>query len=186
MPDRATGLTKAMVEALPQEGGHIIVHTGAMRAYVQKMIRDLRGPEIQRKTKVHVIRYVGDQYKLAGITELITFDHAWHEAVPPRLSVAVENLINRARAGERRQRLIPYRLPSAGRPARSQAFRSSRRRLRVSRLPRRPPATSSMAVRPDICAASSSTSAKSRWRRSSRSTLSRWRECSIRTGRMRP
>ena len=37
---RGTGLTKAMVEALPDDGGVVIVHTPEMRRYVDQMIRD--------------------------------------------------------------------------------------------------------------------------------------------------
>lgn len=80
---RGTGLTKAMVEALPNDGGVLVVHTTAMRHYVEQMVRDLRGIEIRKRCKVIVINRHVDLQKIEGLCGYIDIDHAVEDHVRP-------------------------------------------------------------------------------------------------------
>lgn len=76
---RRTGKTKAMVETLPAGGSVVIVHSHQFGRYVKKMIYDLRGPEVLKKTRVIPVRQPSDTNRLQGIRSPIFVDHAWAE-----------------------------------------------------------------------------------------------------------
>ncbi|TPL40679.1 hypothetical protein [Mesorhizobium sp. B2-4-6] len=93
---RGSGLTKAMVEALPTESSTVVVHNSAMRSYVEAMIRDVRGTEMWRRTKVVVIARQGDVQQLYGLRDHIAFDHAFDDSVHPAVSAEAHRLATRA------------------------------------------------------------------------------------------
>ncbi|NTJ46528.1 hypothetical protein G6K93_05805 [Agrobacterium rhizogenes] len=98
MTERGTGRTKAMVERLPAEGGHIVIHTWALRRYVEQMILSLRGPDVAKRTRVHVIRYRGDEVKILGAYGHIEIDHAWHSAVSVDLGLTIDRMVDQIKA----------------------------------------------------------------------------------------
>lgn len=103
--ERGTGRTKAMVEAMPPEGGTIIVHNGVVRDYVNRMIRDLRGEPFARTVRVAVVRNYSDCYRLDGLCCHVEVDHAvW------------EN-INGETAAKLKDKLYGIRLAAAARAA---------------------------------------------------------------------
>lgn len=89
---RGTGLTKAMVEALPEDGGVIIVHTPEMRRYVDQMIRDLRGIDVGKKCKVIVVNNSGDLDQIRGLAGYIDVDHAVEASVHPIVVAELRHL----------------------------------------------------------------------------------------------
>lgn len=89
--DRGTGLTKAMVEALPESGAVVVVHTGAMRSYVERMILDLRGKAVASRCKVRVIQDRGLFPMLHGLRVPIIIDHAVEDYVHPRLVMELKD-----------------------------------------------------------------------------------------------
>jgi hypothetical protein len=97
MTERGTGLTKAMVERLPNDGGHIITHSRHHQLYVTRMIADLRGEEVARRTRVYVIRFRGDEIMLSGMSGHIEIDHAWYSHVSGEVAHRVDALVDQAR-----------------------------------------------------------------------------------------
>jgi hypothetical protein len=89
---RGTGKTKAMVEALPAGGSTVVVHNSAMRSYVEAMIREVRGSETWRHTKVVVIASPRDVLKLHGLRDRIAFDHAFEVNVHPSIAAEAHRL----------------------------------------------------------------------------------------------
>ncbi|QRM36959.1 hypothetical protein F3X89_03795 [Rhizobium rhizogenes] len=87
-----------MVDRLPAEGGHIVVHSWAERRYVEQMILSLRGPDVAKRTRVHVIRYRGDEMKLHGVHGFIEIDHAWHSEVSVDLGLTIDRMVDQIRA----------------------------------------------------------------------------------------
>jgi hypothetical protein len=76
--ERRIGQTLDMVMALPASGAVVVVHSVAMRRYVEQMIRDTRGHEVARAQRVVVIDSEHRATReLAGISVMVTFDHAW-------------------------------------------------------------------------------------------------------------
>ncbi|MCJ9721516.1 hypothetical protein MOV66_06540 [Agrobacterium sp. SHOUNA12C] len=97
-PERGTGLTKAMVEALPESGGHIIVHSAALREYVRKMVLDIKGADVARRTRIHIVRYRGAELHIYGMSGHIAIDHAWQWNVPGDVEDHVYALVRGAKA----------------------------------------------------------------------------------------
>jgi len=97
MTERGTGLTKAMVERLPNEGGHIITHSRHHQLYVTRMIADLRGAEVARRTRVYVIRFRGGEIMLSGMSGHIEAAHAWYSHVSGEVAHRVDALVDQAR-----------------------------------------------------------------------------------------
>lgn len=81
MSERGTGRTKAMVEAMPPEGGTIIVHNAVVRDYVNRMVRDLRGQPFARTVRVSVVQNYSDCYRLQGLSCHVAVDHAVWENI---------------------------------------------------------------------------------------------------------
>ncbi len=88
---RGTGKTKAMVEGLTP-GSIVVVHTGPMRGYVERMLRDLRGDEVAASVRVVTINARGDEAKLFGVRRPVVLDHAFEEQVPFDLVEPVRRL----------------------------------------------------------------------------------------------
>jgi hypothetical protein len=87
-----------MVERLPAEGGHLVIHTWALRRYVEQMILSLRGPDIAKRTHVHVIRFRGDEVKIIGALGHIEIDHAWHSEVSVDLGLTIDRMVDQIKA----------------------------------------------------------------------------------------
>lgn len=96
MTDRGTGLTKAMVERLPNDGGHIITHCRHHQLYIRRMIADLRGKDVAQRTRVHVIRFRGDEIMLSGMSGHIEIDHVWYSHLSGEVAHRVDALVDQA------------------------------------------------------------------------------------------
>lgn len=90
---RGTGLTKAMVMALPAGGACVVVHCAAMAHYVKQMIRDLRGPDVLKQTNVIVVSRIGDTHKLCGLIVPTFVDHAFWSFAVDGLSREVDDMV---------------------------------------------------------------------------------------------
>lgn len=94
---RGTGLTKAMVEAIPDEGAILIVHSHHMRRYVDRMINDLLGSNIRKLCKVVVIEHASDLRQLRGLSGYVDIDHAVEEHVHPIVLAELRRAVQRIR-----------------------------------------------------------------------------------------
>jgi len=65
-----------MVRALPEEGAVVIVHSSAMRDYLARMIRDVRGDQMRKACKIVVIQDHSDLDYLKGLSREVFVDHA--------------------------------------------------------------------------------------------------------------
>lgn len=99
---RNTGQTLAMVEALPETGSIVVVHTGPLRAYVRRMIVDIRGSEVLGVTKVVTVRDRGDIDQFQGIRKPVFVDHAARAALSPVVLTALDLMVARAHTGLQR------------------------------------------------------------------------------------
>ena len=94
---RGTGLTKAMVEAIPADGGTLIVHSHQMRRYVGQMIQDLRGKDLWKQSKVVVVEHPSDLVRLHGLRGYVDIDHAVEENVHPIMSAELRHVVQQIR-----------------------------------------------------------------------------------------
>lgn len=90
---RGTGMTKAMVEALPNEGGVLIVHSTTMRHYVERMVRVLRGIDVSKRCRVVVVNHHVDILQINGLIGYIDVDHAVEEHVHPIVVAELRRLV---------------------------------------------------------------------------------------------
>ena len=98
MIERGTGQTRAMVERLPDEGGYLITHSQHHRLYINRMIADLRGSEVARRTRVYVVRFRGDEIMLSGMSGHVEVDHAWYSHVSGEVAHRVDAMVAQARS----------------------------------------------------------------------------------------
>ncbi|MGX1196368.1 hypothetical protein [Parvibaculum sp. MBR-TMA-1.3b-4.2] len=80
------GGTMKMVRALPDGGATVIVHHAAVRRYVERMIRDVKGGTVGRRERFRVVPIespLGAEHALRGIGGAVRFDPAfWNRATP--------------------------------------------------------------------------------------------------------
>ena len=88
--DHGTGRTMAMVKELV-DGATVVVHTGALRLYVHKMICEHR-PDLSR-WRVVAIYNVSDCDRLRGLGGPIVVDHAFWGLQFPALTDRVRALM---------------------------------------------------------------------------------------------
>lgn len=80
---RKSGRTMEMVKQLPETGSVVIVHSEALRAYVRKMIADIRGREVATRTVVAICCTIDlARTQLTGRRMLVFIDHAFFDNVP--------------------------------------------------------------------------------------------------------
>lgn len=92
--DRGSGQTLAMVKALPASGSTVVVHAQALREYVEKMIRDVRGADALRVTTVVVCnREDSARAYLSGRQGPIILDRAFYGNVSPDVERLVRQMV---------------------------------------------------------------------------------------------
>lgn len=98
---RRSGRTLAMVKALPETGCVVVVPTAAMRDYVRRMVFDVRGGNVLKRTTIKILTRPEDVHTLYGRDEPIHVDHAWYDFalcrdhVQPGTMEALHYLIDR-------------------------------------------------------------------------------------------
>ncbi|HEV2502344.1 MAG TPA: hypothetical protein VGV39_04680 [Mesorhizobium sp.] len=81
-----------MVESIPASGAVVIVHSVAMRRYVEQMIFDLRGDQVAKLCRVHSISSYSDLARLQGVRMPIRIDHAAYLHMDARVIAYLEQL----------------------------------------------------------------------------------------------
>ena len=77
-------LTVELVQRLPASGAVVVANSDARRRCIEQVIRDVRGHEVARASRVVVISTPREAtWKLAGLSSPITFDHDWRAHVSP-------------------------------------------------------------------------------------------------------
>lgn len=77
---RDTGLTRALVQALPaNEPCIVVVHTSAMKEHLRQMVRDLR-PDVEPRLRIVVVGHLRDVDQLRGTRFYV--DHAVWDCAP--------------------------------------------------------------------------------------------------------
>jgi hypothetical protein len=92
--ERLSASTKAIVLDLPATGSIVVVHDAVMRDNVERMIRELRGPEVLKATKVCAIRtYDTAESVLMGARVPVRIDHLYlHSNINTEVMTRVINL----------------------------------------------------------------------------------------------
>jgi hypothetical protein len=85
-----TGRTKSMVMSLPDTGACVIVHSGSMRRYIERMMFDLRGRDFLKRCKVLVIYGHSDLHRLNGLSLPTFVDHAFEYCSDASLSAQAQ------------------------------------------------------------------------------------------------
>lgn len=79
---RGEGRTKAMVQALPETGAFVVVHSVSMRAYVRSMVQSIRGDAVASRCRIVVVNRTCHLNELMGASLPIRIDHAVEECLP--------------------------------------------------------------------------------------------------------
>jgi hypothetical protein len=92
--ERLSAATKTLVLSLPATGSIVVVHDAIMRDNVEKLIQELRGPEVLRATKVRAIRtYDTAEEVLMGARLPVKVDHLYvHSNINTEVMTRVLNL----------------------------------------------------------------------------------------------
>lgn len=93
-----------MVRALPASGSVIVTHTAALRDYIIRMVRDVRGSEVAKVTEVVVVRdrVAADRFLTKRMVP-IRFDHAFEASRDiERLAFALADRCNSKLSGGHR------------------------------------------------------------------------------------
>lgn len=91
---RGEGLTKAMVQALPERGAFVVVHSVSMRAYVRSMVRSVRGDAVANRCRIVVVNQPCHLNELMGASLPIRVDHAVEDCLPFSLVGQIHSICN--------------------------------------------------------------------------------------------
>lgn len=95
---RGEGLTKAMVQALPETGAFVVVHSVAMRAYVRSMVRSVRGDAVADRCRFIVVSQPCHLNELVGASLPIRVDHAVEDCLPVSLVGQIQSICDASNA----------------------------------------------------------------------------------------
>lgn len=95
---RGEGRTKAMVQALPETGVFIVVHSVGMRSYVRSMVRSLRGDAVANRCRIVVVNQPCHLTELVGASLPIRVDHAVEDCLPVSLVGQIQSICDASNA----------------------------------------------------------------------------------------
>lgn len=95
---RGEGLTKAMVQALPETGAFVVVHSVGMRAYVRSMVRSVRGDAVANRCRIVVVNRTCHLNELVGASLPIRVDHAVEDCLPFSLMNQIQSICDASNA----------------------------------------------------------------------------------------
>lgn len=95
---RGEGLTKAMVQALPEMGAFVVVHSVGMRAYVRSMVRSIRGEALASRCRIVVVNKPCHLNELLGASLPIRVDHAVEDCLPFTLVGQIQSICDASNA----------------------------------------------------------------------------------------
>lgn len=95
---RGEGLTMAMVQALPETGAFVVVHSVAMRTYVRSMVRSVRGDAVANRCRIVVVNKSCHLNELVGASLPIRVDHAVEDCLPFSLMSQIQSICDASNA----------------------------------------------------------------------------------------
>lgn len=95
---RGEGLTKAMVQEMPEAGAFVVVHSVSMRAYVRSLVRSIRGDGVANRCRIVVVNQPCHLTELLGASLPIRVDHAVEDCLPFSLMSQIQSICDASNA----------------------------------------------------------------------------------------
>lgn len=81
------------IDAIPSDGGSIVVMRNDIGRFVMDGIKELRGKDVATRCRTYTVQHIKDTDKLLGLRGYIGLDYSFTEFARPDVKARVEEMV---------------------------------------------------------------------------------------------